>query len=83
MPRYFFDTDDGADRFQDDEGMDLPDARSARDAAVGSLPELSRDRLADGDHHRLTVRVRDEAGALVYSATLDLVGEWHVPQARP
>ncbi|WP_449410012.1 DUF6894 family protein [Methylobacterium komagatae] len=82
MPRDFFDTDDGDDRFQDDEGSDFRDARSARDAAVGSLPEMAGDRLAGGDHDSLTVRVRDQDGTLVYSATLDLVDEWQVPQSR-
>ncbi|MEG9527355.1 MAG: hypothetical protein MIL41_16575 [Hyphomicrobiales bacterium] len=77
MPRYFFDTDDGDDRYRDDEGMDFPDAGAARDAAIGALPEMARDKLADGDRHVLAVRVRDSGGALVYSAKLDLAGEWH------
>ncbi|WP_408903032.1 DUF6894 family protein [Methylobacterium radiotolerans] len=45
MPRYFFDTDDGDDPLHDDEGMDLPDASGARDAAIGALPDMARDKL--------------------------------------
>lgn len=81
MPRYFFDTDDGDDRFQDDEGMYFPDAGAARDAAIGALPDMARDKLhQDGDRHTLAVHVRDESGTLVYSAKLDLSDEWHALQ---
>jgi hypothetical protein len=77
MSRYFFDTDDGDFRSQDDEGMELPDAEAARLAALDVLPDMARDKLPDGDRRSFSVRVRDEAGAVLYSATLDLVGEWH------
>jgi hypothetical protein len=74
MPLYYFDTDVGGDRLHDEEGLDLPDAAAARDAAMGALPDMARDELGSGD------RVRDASGTVVYSATLDLTGEWHVPQ---
>ncbi|GJE47326.1 hypothetical protein GOFOIKOB_0347 [Methylobacterium tardum] len=80
MPLYYFDTDVGGDRLHDEEGLDLPDAAAARDAAMGALPDMARDELGSGDRHTLTVRVRDASGTVVYSATLDLTGEWHVPQ---
>ena len=44
MPRYFFDTDAGGERHQDNEGMDLPDEGAARDAAIGAL-RAARPRL--------------------------------------
>lgn len=77
MSRYFFDTDDGDFRSQDDEGIELSDAEAARLAALDVLPDMARDKLPDGDRRTFSVRVRDEAGAVLYSATLDLVGEWH------
>jgi hypothetical protein len=80
MPRYFFDTDDGDDWFQDDEAMYFPDAGAARDAAIGALPDMARDKLQDGDRHTLAVQVRYESGTLGYSAKLGLSGEWHALQ---
>lgn len=81
MTRFFFDTDDGDFLSQDDEGMDLPDVEAARLAAMDVLPDMARDKLPDGDRRTFSVRVRNEAGTVLYSATLDLVGEWHVPHA--
>ena len=81
MPLYFFDIADGDKQLRDDEGVDLPDYAAARDAALGALPDMARDKLPAGDRHALMVHVRDENGTLVHSATLDLVGTWHVPKA--
>jgi hypothetical protein len=61
--------------------VDLPDYAAARNAGIGALPDMARVRLPGGDRHALMVHVRDENGALVYSATLDLVGTWHAPKA--
>lgn len=81
MPRYFFDTDNGELLVQDDEGIELPDAEAARTIGVAALSDMARDRLPNGDRRTFTVRVRDEQGAVLYSASLDMVGEWHVPRA--
>jgi hypothetical protein len=59
MPRYFFDTDDGDERYRDDEGMDFPHAGAARDAEIGALPDMARDKILDGDRHTFAVQVRD------------------------
>ena len=83
MSRYFFDTDDGDYRAQDDEGMELPDAEAARVAAVDALPDMARDKLPDGDRRTFSVQVRDEGGTVIYTARLDLIGEWHIPRAAP
>ena len=83
MPRYFFDTNDGDMFAEDDEGLEFPDSEAARRAAVAALPDLARDKLPDGDRRDFTVSVRDEAGMIVYSASLNLNGEWHTsPSAR-
>ena len=81
MPRYFFDTDDGDVLVEDGEGIELPDAEAARTIGVAALPDMARDRLPDGDRRTFAVRVRDERGTVLYSASLDMVGEWHVPRS--
>ena len=80
MPRYFFDTDNGDLLVQDDEGIDLPDAKAARTIGIDALSDMTRDRLPVGDRRSFGVRVRDERGTVLYSASLDMVGEWHIPQ---
>lgn len=78
MPRYFFDTDNGDLLVQDDEGIELPDAEAARTIGIAALPDMLRDRLPDSDRRTFAVQVRDECGTILYSASLDMVGEWHV-----
>ena len=77
MPRYFFDTNDGDMLDLDDVGLDLTDHEAARREAIAALPDMARDKLPDGDRRNFSVRVRDEAGAAIYSASLALTGEWH------
>ena len=78
MPRFFFDSDDGRFQVRDDEGSQLPDAVAARDMALATLPEMAMHQRASSDRRTFALRVRDEAGATIYTATLSLVGEWHV-----
>lgn len=78
MPRYFFDTDDGDWPHLDDHGQVLRDAGAARLMAVDTLPDLAREKRPDGDQGEFSVRVRDEAGTVIYSASLSLLGEWHI-----
>lgn len=79
MPRYFFNTDDGETRLQDGEGMDLPDVQAARAIAMSSLPDMARDKLPNGDRFTFSVQVCNGMGTLLYSATLEFAGQWHVP----
>ena len=74
MPRFFIDTDDGDVHIHDDEGFDLADAEAARREAMTVLPDMARDKLPDGDRRTFVATVRDDAGSVVYSATLTLVG---------
>ena len=78
MPRYYIDTDDGDLSIIDDAGFDLSGAAEARTMAIDALPDMARDKLPDGDRRTFSVRVRDEQGAMIYSAEMTLVGEWHV-----
>ncbi len=80
MPRYFIDTSDGDTFVDDDEGHDLPDARSARDAAQAALPDIARDKLPDVSNGPSAPFVRDETGAVIYRVALSLVGEWSAAQ---
>ena len=83
MPRYFFETDDG-DVFDDDpEGLELADDAAARTAALQALPDMARDRIFEGDRRTFISTVRDEAGIIIYSAVMNLVGEWHTALVIP
>lgn len=78
MPRYFIDSDDGDLNVVDEEGYDLPGPQDARRMAIDVLPDMAREKIPDGDRRVFSTRVRDEAGTVIYSASLSLVGEWHV-----
>ena len=78
MPRYYFDTDDGDFRHDDESGQNMPDANTARRAALTALSYMARDKLPDGDRRTFSARVRDASGTVLYSAEFSLVGEWHV-----
>lgn len=74
VPRYFFDIHDG--QFQrDGDGTECADFEAARREAMIALPEISRWTIpTDGDKQAFTVLVRDESGAVVYTATLTFAG---------
>lgn len=74
MPRYFFDIHDGT--FQLDEvGTECADFDAVRYEAKCVLPAIAKELLPeDGDHHTLTVRVRNEHHETVYTATLMFSG---------
>jgi hypothetical protein len=66
MPRYFFNLRNSSGYLEDEEGQDLPDAGSARQAAMTSarsiVSEESRKGVID---LRASIEIRDEAGAMV------------------
>lgn len=69
MPRYYFDIRDGDDLYADEEGLDLPDLRSAEVEAATSLAMMARDKLpiAD-DRHQMAIEVRTPDGPLFRAA---------------
>ncbi|CAO4183421.1 DUF6894 family protein [Methylorubrum aminovorans] len=74
MPRYFFDTHDGAFNL-DEEGNECENFEAARREAMIFLPEVARWEIPrDGDHRAFTVMVRDDNGIVVYTATLTYAG---------
>jgi hypothetical protein len=74
MARYFFDIHDG--KFVlDDAGLECANFDEVRREARRVLPEIAKEVLPeDGDHHTITVRVRDEQHETVYTATLAFNG---------
>ncbi|MCR4522680.1 MULTISPECIES: hypothetical protein [Bosea] len=74
MPSYFFHTRDGEKLEIDEEGTDLPDDQSARNAAKELLTALNREKLPNGDHMSLSVTVKNAEGAEIYIASLRLDG---------
>jgi hypothetical protein len=83
VPRYFFDIHDREFR-RDAEGTECADLEAVRREAMGSLPEIARWAIpSDGDTQAFTVLVRDEAGALVYTATLTFAGLRLIDVAGP
>lgn len=74
MPQYYFHTRDGDQVEFDDEGTELPDDQSAKNAAKELVAGLNREKLPNGDRMELAVTVRDAAGAEIYTVTLNLDG---------
>ena len=77
MPRYFIDTTDGHLYAEDEEGLDLPDLQAAGREAVAALPAIAKD-LAGRLPAEVTSIVRDEAGLVLFRATLKVSEEWLV-----
>jgi hypothetical protein len=76
VPRYYFDEYDGETVTQDDEGLELDGIEAARAEARKALPDIARDVLPeDGDRRTMVVKVRDEAGKVLITATLSLLIE--------
>lgn len=82
MPNYFFDFDDGCLLAVDQKGRNLPGDDAARWAALDALPDMARDKLSPNDHRTFGVTVRDAEGAVVYTATLTLMGGWKTPRKQ-
>ncbi|MGH1587334.1 DUF6894 family protein [Methylobacterium phyllosphaerae] len=76
MPRYFIDTNDDDMFVEDEDGQILADAEAARQMAQASLPDMAREKMPDGEERTFSAVVRDEAGVVLYTATLKLTGAW-------
>ena len=73
MPRYFFDTDDGAVLHRDDEGTDCEDNDAARIEAMCSMADLARQYLPTfGPDQKLEMTVRDEHDRALLHLALNL-----------
>ncbi|HEX2017547.1 MAG TPA: hypothetical protein VGO17_01285 [Aurantimonas sp.] len=76
MPRYYFEIDDNGVMTPDEEGIECETLASVRDAAIDALPRMASDVLPDGDHHIITILVRDQAGRSIFKASLTLEAGW-------
>lgn len=76
MPRYFFDIEDNGHVNLDAEGLEISSEKHVRDEAIRLLPELAGDELPDGPEHFFWVKVRDESGAYIFQASLELRCVW-------
>jgi len=60
VPRFYFDTREGAAFTLDDEGVEFPSLDDAERAAAVAAAEMGRDCLPKGGDRDLTVEVRNE-----------------------
>lgn len=74
MPRYFFDVTDATGFHRDQAGDDCADVEEAREQCQLLLPDIAREELPDGELHRITCEVRDEANRTVYRGTITFEG---------
>ena len=78
MPRYYFDIDDGQEKFIDADGKTLLNPEAARDQALAMLPKFARSALTGEGSRDVTVTVRNEAGDGVFTAAMTLRSKWLV-----
>jgi hypothetical protein len=83
MPRYFFDTDNGSEPVIDLAGRDLPNDAAARWFGLDTLPDMARDKIAEGDHRTFGVVISNAQRVVIYSATLALMGGWKNGHEQP
>ena len=76
MTIYHFDTFNGVERVRDDDGLEFPNRKSARDYAQALLPNLAEDYLPCGERSDFIVDVRDASGILIYTCMLSMTGRW-------
>ncbi|MCJ2099264.1 DUF6894 family protein [Methylobacterium sp. E-046] len=77
MPRYFIDYEDGQFGLHDEEGACYADLHAARDAAIAALPDIGREPPPADGRRAFTAYVRDEAGTVRCTVTLNLTAECH------
>ena len=70
MAFYYFDVDDNGEVFPDDQGTECVTFDQVKEEAIRALVEMIRDSLPDGDHHRLTIKVRNDGGGVVLKVSL-------------
>ena len=67
MPRYFFDTWDGDNFMEDEDGHELPDLEAVKLIVARTLAELGRDVIPGSVKRTLKIEVRDERQAVMES----------------
>ncbi|WP_407927544.1 DUF6894 family protein [Belnapia mucosa] len=72
MPRYFWTLHDGANHYEDDEGVEIACIEDVQAEAMQFLPEYAKNIPSTLGAQTLVANVRDEAGRLVLQATMSL-----------
>ncbi|MBB4004676.1 DUF6894 family protein [Aurantimonas endophytica] len=76
MAPYFFDIVDNGLFVHDDEGIECGSLGAVREAAMDSLPKMACDASTEGDHHVISISVRDQADKPVFHACLTVDAGW-------
>jgi hypothetical protein len=71
MPLYYFDVDDNGTVYPDDQGTDCDTFDRVKEEAIRSLVEMISESLPNGDHHRLSIKVRNDGGGVVLQVSLN------------
>lgn len=74
MPKYRFTTDDGRRFDVSPDRVDLPNDEAAAREAQRALAGMATDRLPNGAHLDMSVSVQNEAGEVIYQASLEFNG---------
>ncbi len=77
MPKYYFDLTKDGKFHRDNVGDDFVDYEEARQQAQAILPDIVREKLPDGELHKIRCDVRDESGGTVYRGELTYQGTRH------
>ncbi len=80
MPWFYFDTHDGENVLRDEQGLDLPGLRNAREEASQTLAEMIVNAMPDGDYREMKVEVRDDAKRLLF--TVRITFQVEAPQSE-
>ena len=70
MARFFFDIQNGSNRFPDHFGEDCDSFKDACKQAIALLPDIARETLPDNEAHDFVCELRDHTGQIVYRAKL-------------
>ena len=71
MALYYFDVDDNGEVYPDDQGTECATFDQVKEEAIRALVEMIRESLPDGDHHRLTIKVRNDGGGVILQVSLN------------
>ena len=71
MANYYFDVDDNGSVSHDDHGTECSNFARVKKEAISALVDMIKETLPDGDHHRLVIKVRDDAGTAILQVALN------------
>lgn len=82
MALYYFDIDENGDIYPDDQGTNCEDFPQVKREAISALVDIIKESLPDGDHHRLSIKVRNDSGTIVLQVALNFDVEAEHQSAR-